>query len=99
MKTAPEVLPGAIKYFRYYFLGAPALIMYNNCRGILNAVGDSKRPLYYLIISSVLNVILDLLFVGGFKWGVWSAVLATVISQMASVVFCMIYNTYIPNIP
>jgi putative MATE family efflux protein len=57
----------------------------------MNALGDSKRPLYYLIFSSVLNILLDLLFVGGFKWGVWSAALATVISQMASVVLCLIY--------
>lgn len=91
MQTDAEVLPGAIEYFRYYFLGSLALVLYNNCRGILNAVGDSKRPLYYLIFSSVLNVLLDLLFVGAFKWGVWSAALATVISQMASVILCMIY--------
>ena len=91
MQTDAEVLPDAIEYFRYYFLGALALVMYNNCRGILNAVGDSKRPLYYLIFSSILNVILDLLFVGVFRWGVWSAAFATVISQMASVVLCMIY--------
>lgn len=91
MQTDAEVLPGAIEYFRYYFFGSLALVMYNNCRGILNAVGDSKRPLYYLIFSSVLNVLLDLLFVGAFRWGVWSAALATVISQMASVVLCMMY--------
>ena len=91
MKTDAEVLHDAIEYFRYYFLGSLALVMYNNCRGILNAVGDSKRPLYYLIVSSVLNVILDLFFVGVFKWGVWSVALATVISQMASVVLCLIY--------
>lgn len=91
MKTDPDVLPEAIEYFRYYFLGALALVMYNICRGIMNAVGDSKRPLYYLIFSSVLNVILDLLFVGALGWGVWSAALATVISQMASVVLCMVY--------
>jgi putative MATE family efflux protein len=57
----------------------------------MNAVGDSKRPLFYLIFSSVLNVILDVLFVGVFRWGVWSAALATVISQTASVALCMIY--------
>ena len=91
MKTDPDVLPQAIEYFRYYFYGSVALVMYNICRGIMNAVGDSKRPLYYLIFSSILNIILDLLFVGIFKWGVWSAALATVISQMASVVLCMIY--------
>lgn len=91
MKTDPDVLPEAIEYFRYYFFGATALVMYNICRGIMNALGDSKRPLYYLIFSSVLNVILDLIFVGGFGWGVWSAALATVISQMASVVLCLVY--------
>ena len=91
MKTDPDVLPEAIEYFRYYFCGALALVMYNICRGIMNAVGDSKRPLYYLIFSSVLNIILDLLFVGALGWGVWSAALATVISQMASVVLCMVY--------
>ncbi len=91
MKTDPDVLPEAIEYFRYYFLGAIALVMYNICRGIMNAVGDSKRPLWYLIFSSILNIVLDILFVGVFKWGVWSAAVATVISQMASVVLCMIY--------
>ena len=56
----------------------------------MNAVGDSRRQLYYLIFSSVLNVGLDVLFVGAFKWGVWSAAVATVISQAASVVLCCI---------
>jgi putative MATE family efflux protein len=91
MRTDPEVLPEAIEYFRYYFLGSIGLVMYNICRGIMNAVGDSKRPLYYLIFSSVLNILLDVLFVGALGWGVWSAALATVISQVASVVLCMIY--------
>lgn len=91
MKTDPDVLPEAIEYFRFYFCGAIALVMYNICRGIMNALGDSKRPLWYLIFSSVLNVILDILFIGVFHWGVWSAALATVISQFASVVLCMIY--------
>ena len=90
MKTDPSVLPQATEYFRYYSLGAIAMIMYNVCRGIMNAVGDSRRPLYYLIFSSVLNVGLDVLFVGAFKWGVWSAAVATVISQAASVVLCCI---------
>lgn len=90
MKTDPDVLPEAIEYFRYYFFGALALVLYNICRGIMNAVGDSRRPLYYLIFSSVLNILLDLLFVAVFRWGVWSAALATVISQAASVFLCMI---------
>lgn len=91
MNTDPEVMPRAVEYFRYYFYGALALILYNICRGIMNALGDSKRPLYYLIFSSVLNVILDVLFVGVFHFGVWSAAIATVISQVASVVLCTVH--------
>ncbi len=91
MKTDPDVLPGAILYFRYYFIGSLALIMYNICRGIMNALGDSRRPLYYLIISSLLNIALDWLFVGVFKLGVGSAAVATVISQFVSVILCLIH--------
>ena len=91
MQTDPEVMPNAVEYFRYYFMGALALVMYNICRSIMNALGDSRRPLYYLIFSSALNVALDVLFIGGFRWGVWSAAFATVLSQLASVVLCMAY--------
>lgn len=91
MGTAPEVLPEAISYFRYYFLGAIAVVLYNICKGIMNALGDSRRPLYYLIFSSLLNIGLDLLFIGAFHWDVWAAAVATVISQAASVVLCMIH--------
>ena len=91
MKTDPDVLPEAISYFKYYFLGILAMIMYNILRGTMNSVGDSQRPLYYLIFSSILNVVLDLLFVAVFHWGVWSAAIATVISQAASVVLCLVH--------
>lgn len=91
MQTDPEVMPEAVEYFRYYFLGSLALVMYNVCRSIINALGDSRRPLYYLIFSSLLNIALDLLFLAVFRWGVWSAAVATVLSQMASVVLCMAY--------
>lgn len=89
MQTDPEVLPEAIEYFRYYFLGSLALVLYNICRSIMNALGDSKRPLYYLIFSSLVNIVLDLLFIAVFHWGVWAAAVATVVSQAASVVLCM----------
>ena len=89
MNTDPEVLPMAVEYFRYYFFGALAMVMYNVCRGIMNALGDSRRPLYYLIFSSLLNVVLDTVFLGIFRFGVWSAAIATVISQLASVVLCL----------
>ncbi len=89
MNTDPEIMPEAVQYFRYYFLGSFAMVMYNMCKGIMNAVGDSKRPLYYLIFSSIINIVLDILFVWVFHWGVWSAAVATVISQAASLVLCM----------
>ena len=89
MKTDPEVLPEAIEYFRCYFMGGLALVLYNICRSIMNALGDSRRPLYYLIFSSLLNVALDVIFLAGLHFGVWAAAVATVISQAASVVLCM----------
>lgn len=89
MQTDPEVLPQAIEYFRFYFLGSLVLVLYNFCCGIMNALGDSRRPLYYLVFSSLLNVLLDVCFIGVFHWGVWAAALATVLSQAASVILCM----------
>ena len=68
-----------------------AVVMYNMCTSIMNALGDSKRPLYYLIISSLTNIVLDLLFIGGFGWGVWAAAVATTISQAVSMVLCLIH--------
>ena len=90
MDTPDEVLPYSIEYFRFYFMGILATSMYNLCMGILRAVGDSKHPLYYLIISSIVNIILDWLFIGVFGWGVWSAALATTISQFVSMILCLI---------
>lgn len=89
MGTPKEIMPYSVSYFRFYFSGALGIVLYNLCMGILRAVGDSKHPLYYLIFSSVVNIALDLLFVGVLGWGVWSAALATAISQMISVILCM----------
>ena len=91
MDTDPEVLPDAIDYFRYYFTGVLAVVLYNACKSIMNALGDSRRPLYYLLLSSAVNVVLDLLFIAGFGWGVWSAAVATTISQAVSMVLCLIH--------
>ena len=90
MGTPEDVLPSSVAYFRTYFTGALAVCMYNVATGILQAVGDSRHPLYYLIISSAVNVALDLLFVGVFRWGVASAAAATVISQGLSAALCLI---------
>ena len=90
MGTPKTVLPKSIVYFRMYFAGSLAFVMYNIVMGILQAVGDSKHPLYYLIFSSIMNVVLDLVFVGGFRMGVGSAAAATVISQASSAILCFI---------
>lgn len=91
MGTPTEVLPRSVSYFRFYFIGAIFVVMYNIFVGILHAVGDSKHPLYYLIISTLTNVVLDLLFVGVIGWDVGSAAVATTISQGVSALLCLIH--------
>lgn len=86
MNLDSNILPLSKQYIIVLFSGAIANVMYNIFNGILNAVGNSKRSLIYLIISSAINICLDLLFVGVFKWGVWSAALATIISQLLSAI-------------
>ena len=109
MRTPADVLDTSILYFRLYFLGSLATILYNAGMGILQAVGDSRSPLYYLVISSVVNVALDLLFVGAMDMGVagaaephvlgvssgaaLGAAIATVASQVVSAVLCIIKLT------
>ena len=89
MDTPTDVFHSSEMYLRVYFLGSIALVMYNVCMGILQAVGDSRHPLYYLMISSCVNVALDLLFCGLLGRGVEFAALATVISQFFSVMLCL----------
>lgn len=89
MKTDPDVLPQSIRYFRYFFIGSPAMVMYNSLKGVMNAVGDSRRPLYYLIFSSLLNIFLDWLFVGPCGLDIRWAAIATAISQTASALLCL----------
>ena len=90
MNTPADVLPQSIIYFRYYFCGAIFTVMYNIFVGILHAVGDSKHPLYYLIVATFVNIALDLLFVAVLKLGVGAAALATTFAQAVSVVLCFI---------
>lgn len=91
MNTDPEVLPESITYFRWYFILIMGVILFNCFSGILQAVGNSLMPLIFLIISSVLNVGLDLLFIAVFKWGVMGASVATGISQILSAGLSLIY--------
>lgn len=84
MDTPKNVLPNSTLYFRIFFCGSVFSTVYNAGAGVFQAVGDSKHPLYYLIISSFTNVALDLLFVGIFHYGVAGAAIATIISQCLS---------------
>lgn len=90
MNTPGDVLPQSVSYFRVYFCGSIFSILYNIFVGILQAVGDSRHPLYYLILSSMINVVLDLILVGGLGLGVWAAALATVAAQAISAALCLI---------
>ena len=90
MKTPESVMPSSLSYFTIYFAGVSTVIMYNICMSIMRSLGDSIHPLYYLVLSSVVNVILDLLFVAVFHWGVAGTAIATVIAQGLSVIFCLI---------
>ena len=86
MGTPESVLPQSVIYFRVYFAGALAVVLYNVAVGILQAVGDSRHPLYYLMFSSAVNVVLDLLFVAVLGFGVGAAALATTIAQSLSAI-------------
>ena len=84
MKTPAEVAPEQAAYLRIYFAGVMGLLLYNMGSGILRAVGDSKRPFYFLVVSAVLNTVLDLLFVIKFHMGVEGVAYATIIAQAVS---------------
>ncbi len=84
MSTPPEVLPLATLYLRIYFLGMVATMLYNFCSAILRAVGDTQRPLYYLLFSGCINVLLNLIFVIYFHMNVAGVGMATVLSQCIS---------------
>lgn len=89
MNTPESVLPYSLTYFRIYFGGVFTVILYNICMAIMRALGDSLHPLYYLIVSSILNMVLDLLFVAVFDWGVAGAAAATVLTQGISFLLCL----------
>ena len=90
-----DVFDQASQYLAIYFGGITFTLIYNMGAGILRAIGDSKRPLYFLVIASVINIILDFLFVKVFQWGVAGAGVATLIAQGISavmVVFILMYT-------
>ena len=89
--TPEEIFPQAVLYLRIMFIGMPASFLYNYFASILRAIGDSKSPLYFLIIASVTNIVLDYAFVAFLGWGVMGVAVATVMSQILSDVLCFAY--------
>ena len=92
LKTPADVIPDSILYLRIYFLGMIFTLTYNMGSSIMRAIGDSRRPLIYLVICCVINIILDILFVIVFHMGIAGAAIATVISQAVSGIGCLIYS-------
>ena len=89
MGTPENIFPYSLTYIRLIFFGIPATVLYNLLSGVLRAVGDGRTPLYMLLCSTVLNIILDLLFVVTFNMGIAGAAAATVLAQLVSGLLCM----------
>ena len=91
MRTPEDIIQGAYSYIYVIFLGIPATYLYNLLSGIIRSLGDSKTPLFFLIISSIINIILDLFLIIYMHMGVTGAAWATVIAQAVSGILCLIY--------
>ena len=89
MDTPENVMYNSQLYLSIYLMGSLGSVMYNVCVGIMKAVGDSRHPLYYLIVSSVVNVVLDLFFIAVLGMGVDGAAWATIIAQYVSAIMCL----------
>ena len=88
LKTPEEIKPMALLYVRIFFAGLPIAMAYNVLAAILRAMGDGKTPLYAMIVASVTNIVLDILFVMVFSFGIAGAAVATLIAEAISVVYC-----------
>ena len=91
LKTPDVIINDSISYMRMMCIGLPLVAVYNYASGMLRALGDSKGPLYFLIVSCIINVWLDIYFVKGLNMGVFGVALATVIAQLIAGLTCMIY--------
>lgn len=91
LQTPDAIMKDSAVYLRVIFLGMPFNCIYNIYSAALRSIGDSHTPVRYLVISSVINMVLDVLFVAGFGWDVFGAGFATVIAQAVSAVLCVIY--------
>ena len=97
MAVPEDVIDLASLYLRIYFLGSPGLLAYNFGASIIRATGDTKRPLYILTFSGLVNVVLNLILIIVFKMGVSGVAIATIVSQYLSAIFIVIYLMRMPN--
>ena len=91
MKTPANIIDGAYDYIFIIFIGIPTVYLYNIVAGVIRATGDSKTPVVFLVLSSIINIVLDLYFIISLHMGVAGAAWATVISQGVSGVACLVY--------
>ncbi len=91
MQTPENIIQGAYSYIFYIFLGIPTTFLYNLLAGVIRSLGDSKTPVYFLIFSSIVNIVLDLFFILVAGTGIAGAAYATVISQAVSGILCFVY--------
>lgn len=89
LNTPNNIIHDALIFLRIAFCGIPAILAYNTCSAILRALGNSKTPLIAMIIASIINLVLDFIFVLGFKWGIKGPAIATVIAQLFSFIYCL----------
>ncbi len=91
MGTPADILPDAVTYMRMTCLSVPLIAVYNYAASMLRALGDSRTPLYFLVVSCLLNVMMDLIFVRAFHMGVFGAALATMLAQLLAGVGCLVF--------
>ena len=89
LQTPEEIIGNALLYLRIMFLGVPIVMAYNFLASILRSLGDGKTPLHAMIVAALTNIVLDLVFVLVFHWGIAGAAVATLIGQFLSVLFCL----------
>ena len=91
MQTPAEILDDATKFISIVYGGVSITVMFNMLSNLIRALGDSRTPLYFMILATVINIILEVLFILVFEWGVSGAAAATVTAQLISNLFCMLY--------
>lgn len=91
LRTPDAIIHQSLLYLRIMFAGIPVVMVYNLLASILRALGDGRTPLYAMITAAVINIVLDILFVMGFHWGIAGAAAATLIAQFSSGLYCYFY--------